>query len=241
MKGQVIRRDYWKISAIYHSTHYNEMMQILCKPKTAVFKGHEKTWRLNNTAGYGSYIIVDDEIKRVTQNDAYLPGYFVFFGTKQEDTDMNGPCQFEFNFKSVISAYQQSRYSTGNVCYKAVGSFVHIRMLYHVVLICLEEDEAYKGYPTITANNTAYFKPPTETEEACVCTNIYFIGKYPRHEHVYLAFYFPDNSIQFTLTSDDGRVQRRGHDYCMKTHSECKQGEYPASIDSAINRWNREE
>ena len=241
VKGQVITRNSWKVPVIYHSTHYNEMSQIIGEPSTAVFKGHVKTWRLSNTPGYGSYVITGDKIKRVTQDDEYLPGYFVFFGTKQEDTDMNGPCQFEFNFRNAIAAYHQSRGNIGTVCYKAVGSFVHVRMLYHVVLVCLEEDEACKSFPTITADSTAYFKPPTETDEACVCVNIYFIGQYSRHEHVNLAFYFPNSQSKFVLSSGTGRLQRRDHGYCVKTHSDCQQGEYPASIDSAANRWNREE
>ena len=237
----MVRRDNWKVSVIYHSTHYNEMAQITGEPKTAIFKGHEKTWRLSNSNGYASYVIIDGKIKRVTQNDEYMPGYFVYFGTKQEDTDINGPCQFGFNFRNAIAAYRESRGGVGTICYKAVGSFVHVRMLYHVVVICLEEDEAYKSSPTINANNTAYFKPPTETDEAHVCINIYFIGKYPRREHVFLAFYFPDSGTKFILTSGDGWLQRRDHGYCVKTHSKCQQGEYPASIDSAANRWNREE
>ena len=241
MKGQVITRNTWNVHKIYHNTHCNEMSQIIFEPGTAVFKGHEKTWRLSNTPGYGSYVISEGKVMRVTQDDAYLPGYFVYFGTRQKDTDMNGPCQFEFNFKSTITAYRESRSGVGTVCYKAVGSFVHNRMLYHFVLICLEEDEAYKSYPSITANNTAYFKPPTEADEASACVNIYFIGKYPRYEHVNLAFYFPDNGSKFILTNSNGRLQRREHKYCVKTHSDCQQGEYPASIDSVSNRWNREE
>lgn len=237
----MVRQEKWKIPLIYHSTHYNEMTQILCGPKTAAFRGYKKTWRLSNTAGFGSYVVTGDTMKRVTPSDDYLPGNLLFFGTKQDDTDKNGPCQFEFNFRSVIAAYQQSRGVTGTICYKAVGSFVHIHMLYHVVLVCFEEDEAYKSFPSITANNTAYFKPPTESDEACVCVNIYFIGEPPRHEHVFLAFYLPDNTPLVTLTSSDGKLRRRDHKYCMKTYSDCQQGEYPASIDSAINRWNREE
>ena len=226
---------------IYHSTHYDKMCQITSEPNAAVFKGHEQPWRLGHSAGFGSYIITDDKTRRVMQTDNYMPGYFVFFGTKQEDTDINGPCQFEFNFRSAIAAYHQSRGNVGTVCYKAVGSFVHVRMLYHLVLICLEEDKAYKLYPTITTNTTAYFKPPTETDEASACVNIYFIGTYSRHEHVYLAFYFPDSQSKFVLSSGDGRLQRRDHGYCVKTYSDCQQGEYPASIDSAARHWNREE
>lgn len=237
----MITRDKWKVPVVYHSTHYNEMTQIICEPNIAVFKGHEKTWRLSNTAAFGSYVIIDGKMKRVTQSDDFLPGYLVFFGTKQEDSDMNGPCQFEFNFRSAIAAYWQSRGSNGTVCYKAVGSIVHVRMLYHIVLICLEEDEAYKSFPTITTTNTAYFKPFTDTDEAFVSVNIYFIGQYPRHEHVYLAFYLPDSQSKFMLSNDDGKLQRREHDYCVKTHSKCQKGEYPSSIDSAVNRWNREE
>ena len=216
------------------------MSQMISEPGTAVFKGHEKTWRLGNSPGYGSYIISDGKMKRVTHEDAYLPGHFVYFGTRQKDTDMNGPCQFEFNFRSTITAYQKNRGGMGTVCYKAFGSFVHNWLLYHFVLICLEEDEAYKSYPTITANSTAYFKPPTEKDEASACVNIYFVGKCVRYEHVYLAFYFPDNGSKFMLTS--GRLQRREHKYCVKTYSKnCQQREYPASIDSIANHWNRRE
>ena len=183
---------------------------MISEPGTAVFKGHEKAWRLGNITWIRQlHHLNDGKMKRVTHDDTYLPGHFVYFGTRQKDTDMNGPCQFEFNFRSTITAYQKNRGGMGTVCYKAFGSFVHNWLLYHFVLICLEEDEAYKSYPTITANSTAYFKPPTEKDEASACINIYFIGQYPRLEHVYLAFYFPDNGSKFMLTSQ-GRQEKLG-------------------------------
>ena len=42
MKGQVIRRDNWKVPVIYHSMHYHEMAQITGEPKTAILKDMRK-------------------------------------------------------------------------------------------------------------------------------------------------------------------------------------------------------
>jgi len=87
-------------------------------------------------------------------------GPFVWFGVDRNGTDNYGPCQFEFDFKGVLNAYQETRGRSNALCYRAGGTLVYIREVCHIVIICCKGDIEFESYPLIDVANTMYFKPP---------------------------------------------------------------------------------
>jgi len=87
-------------------------------------------------------------------------GPFVWFGVDRNGADNYGPCQFEFDFKGVLNAYQETRGRSNALCYRAGGTLVYIREVCHIVIICCKGDTEFETYPLIDVANTMYFKPP---------------------------------------------------------------------------------
>ena len=109
-----------------------------------------------------SYVIedVDDDPKPMTKDEQWPFGPFLWFGTSREEVDDYGPYCFEFQFKSALSKYQQSRGREKALCYRAGGTLVYKQEVAHIVIICCEDDKDYQSYPLIDATSTKYFKPP---------------------------------------------------------------------------------
>ena len=87
-------------------------------------------------------------------------GPFLWFGTSREEVDGYGPYCFEFQFKTALRKYLQSRGRDKTLCYRAGGTLVYKQEVTHVVIICCEDDNEYQSYPLIDATSTKYFKPP---------------------------------------------------------------------------------
>ena len=100
-------------------------------------------------------------------------GPFLWFGTSREEVDGYGPYCFEFQFKTALRKYLQSRGRDKILCYRAGGTLVYKQEVTHVVIICCEDDKEYQSYPFIDATSTKYFKPPFQfakdsTEPLCI-------------------------------------------------------------------------
>ena len=151
------------ITSVYHGTHLDEMRQICHRPGVATFTGRCKQWRLppEHDLDYCSYRIGSNGVlMTMSPGDNKTFGPFVWFGVDRNGAENYGPCQFEFDFKGVLKAYQESRGRSNTLCYRAGGTLVYIREVCHIVIICCNEDTEFETYPLIDAANTTYFKPP---------------------------------------------------------------------------------
>ena len=239
------------LSTVYHGTHLPEMKKICQKPKTAVFKGNMKQWRIMRPAGryterfctYVSETKLNPKPKPLKSDIPFGP--FLWFGTEENETDAYGPCQFQFEFKSTLEAYQRSRGNSRKICYRAGGTLLYQKEVSHVVIVCCEDDYQCQHYPLIIGTNTKYFKPPMKIAAKSGTGNSYTFEdgllvyrdmpprelSYPaiisnnfhnedsrRHEHVVLAFYLPDGKT-IELTNEMGEacdVARKHYEYCMR-------------------------
>ena len=217
-----------------------------------MFNGHMKSWRLLDNESYNeeycSYLVQPKQQPVPMKPNNSTPfGPFVWFGMKRNETDKYGPCQFEFNFASVLKAYQTCRSSQHKICYRAAGTLVYRQEVCHIVMICCLEDEQCRNYPLITGNNTCYFKPPNPLSDTTgPPVDLQFqttINEYQRrHEHVTFALYLP-NSRSLYLSYRDGKIRLTPHNtYCIASRgSEClyKEDHLPISISKLkmIARW----
>ena len=237
-------------SAVFHGTHFEEALEI-CQGKNAIFRGNMKLWRLLDYKSYDqkycSYHVHPGKTPEpMTLNNSIPFGPFVWFGTRRDESDNYGPCQFEFNFTSLLKAYQRCRNNQRNVCYRVAGTLVYKWEVCHIVMICCLDDNEYKGYPLITANNTRYFKPPNSLNDANPLAGLQFetmINEYQqRHEHVTFALYLPNNKGLY-LSYKDGKMRLTPHNtYCiLSRNKECffKDDQLPMSVDKlkVITRW----
>ena len=158
------------VSTICHGTHLEEVKEICTTPNSATFVGREKRWRPGTeyneyeqtySLDYCSYTVEDIRNPMPMTKDRQWPfGPFLWFGTSKSEADNYGPYCFEFNFKSVLKKYLQTRGSDQTLCYRAGGTLVYKQEVTHVVIICCEDDKDYQSYPLIDATSTKYFKPP---------------------------------------------------------------------------------
>ena len=239
-------------SVVFHGTHLREVLDI-CQGENAIFKGCMKQWRLLDHVTYHekycSYLVKTWQ-RPVPMEPHNRPpfGPFVWFGTKRDETDKYGPCQFEFNFTSVLRAYATCRNSEQHrICYRAAGTLVYKQEVCHIVMICCTEDAECQTYPLITANNTCYFKPPNSlSNTGLLPVDLQFqtkINDYQRrHEHFTFALYLPNNR-QLQLSYRDGKIKLTPHNtYCIASRSrECRvrEDELPITIDKlkVMTRW----
>ena len=235
-------------SVVFHGTHPKDVVDI-CQGDYAIFKGKTKQWRLLNNEPYTkdccSYLVQPEQQPvPMEPNNSVTIGPFAWFGTKTDETDKYGPCQFEFNFTSILKAYQICRGSRYTICYRAAGTLVYRREVCHIVMICCLEDEECQNYPLITGNNTRYFKPPNFLSDTGQPIGLHFqttINKYQkRHEHVTLALYLP-NSRSLHLNRSDGKMKMTRHNYCIPSQYKegCVKDPPVISIDkfTIIVRW----
>ena len=264
------------VSTICHGTHLDEIKEICIVPNFARFTGKEKQWRPGKvyskgeqTVGseYCSYIIeeLDKESKPITKQEQWPFGPFLWFGTKNGDAKIYGSYCFDFQLKSVLRQYQQSRGSSCSICYRAGGTLLYREEVTHVVIVCCEDDQDYESYPLIDATNTKYFKPPKIEniksintpskkqklnpwcEDASTQSLEYFVpakvsinaGLKQRHEHVALAFYLP-HDIGLHLTNEDGKlsIMQDHNRYCAKSSGKYKVCQYSKIEESYIHDFN---
>jgi len=238
-------------SLVFHGTHLEEVTEI-CQGNNAIFKGNLKEWRLLHPQLYNkeycSYNAQPGQPPEpMRPNNSLHFGPFVWFGTKKDETDNYGPCQFEFNFMSILNAYHKCRNNQiqYSICYRAAGTLVYKKEVSHIVMICCLEDHEWQDYPLITANSTRYFKPPNPLNNAKPTVDVHFqttINEYQRrHEHVSFALYLPNNRKLY-LSCKDGRIRLTPHKYCVKSRSnQCvrKEDQILISIDKLkmITQW----
>lgn len=240
-------------SVVFHGTHLEEVLNI-CQGSTAIFIGNLKPWRLldyeNYSKKYCSYYVQPGQrpipMKPNNSSPFMTFGPFVWFGTKADETDKYGPCQFEFNFASVLKAYQMCRNSQDRICYRAAGTLVYKLEVCHIVMICCLNDKECQNYPLITANNTQYFKPPSYPSDTVPPNDLHFqttINDYQsRHDHLTFALYIPNNR-GLHLSRNDGKINLTPHNsYCVASRSKkCyfREDQLPISIDKlkVIARW----
>ena len=239
-------------SVVFHGTHLEDVLDI-CQGTNAIFKGYTKQWRLLDNEFYNeeycSYLVkLGQQPVPMKPYNSTPFGPFAWFGTKEDETDKYGPCQFEFNFTSVLRAYQTCRNSEQNrICYRAAGTLVYKQEICHIIMICCVEDAECQTYPLITAKNTCYFKPPNSLSKTgsqpidlLFQTKINVYQK--RHEHVTFALYLPNNR-QLYLSYRDGKIKLTPHNtYCIASRSReciCKDDKLPISIDKLkiLTRW----
>lgn len=240
-------------SVVFHGTHLKEVLHI-CQGSHAIFKGYLKQWRLLDYEDYNeeycSYLVQPGQQPVPIDPDNDIPfGPFAWFGTKRDETDKYGPCQFEFTFASILKAYETCRHNKQHtICYRAAGTLVYKHEVCHIVMICCLEDEECQGYPLITTNNTRYFKPPKSPSDpgsssADVVEFQTTINEYQRrHEHLSFALYLPNNRNLY-LSYRDGKIRLTPHNtYCIASRSsKCvvKEIQLPMSIDKlkTLARW----
>ena len=238
-------------SVVFHGTHLDEVLDI-CQGTNAIFKGNLKQWRLLDDDCYNeeycSYLVRSGKPPEPMKPNNCTPfGPFVWFGTKRDETDKYGPCQFEFNFTSVLRAYQTCRNSEKEICYRVAGTLVYKQEVCHIVMVCCKGDRECQSYPLITNNNTCYFTPPNfPSDNNSTPADSQFqtkINDYQRrHEHVTFALYLPNNRRLY-LSYRDGRMKLTPHNtYCIASRSrEClfKEDQLPISIDQLkiITKW----
>ena len=239
-----------KSSVVFHGTHLDEVLDI-CQGTNAIFKGNLKQWRLLDDECYNeeycSYLVTPGKPPvPMTPTNCTPFGPFVWFGTKRDETDKYGPCQFEFNFTSVLRGYKTCR-NTQEICYRAAGTLVYKQEVCHIVMVCCKEDKECRSYPLITNNNTCYFTPPNSaSDNNSVPADSQFqtkINDYQRrHEHVTFALFLPNNRKLY-LSYRDGRMKLTPHNtYCIASRSrEClfKEDQLLISIDQLkiITKW----
>jgi len=151
------------VTSVYHGTHLDEMRQICHQPGVAKFTDRCKQWRLppQHDPDYCSYRIEPGRVPTLmSPKDNAMFGPFVWFGTDRNGAEKYGPCQFEFDFKGLLKAYQETRGRSNTLCYRAGGTLVYTREVCHIVIICCNEDTDFVTYPLIDTANTMYFKPP---------------------------------------------------------------------------------
>jgi len=220
------------VHSVFHGTHFDKIVNI-CTEEYAFLKPHKKKWRVLDCRDYNkeycSYIISPGQTPEpFTSKGDHIFGPVVWFSTREHETDRYGPCQLEFNFKSVLEAYQRNRGRTHKICYRAAGTMVYDKEISHVVLICSMADREHETLPLITGGNTIYFRPSvkdtanssSELHEAefHVTTNEYCI----RHEHVVFAIYQPRYQ-KLCMSIKDGLLKLTPHKYCVPSKKKkCK-------------------
>ena len=221
------------VHSVFHGTHFDKMTSI-CTEDYAFLKPHKKKWRVLDRKDYNkeycSYTISPGQSPEpFTSKGDHVFGPVVWFSTRQHETDNYGPCQFEFNFNSVLEAYQRNRGRTHKICYRTAGTLVYDKEVSHVVLICCMEDKEHEELPLITGGNTTYFTPPVELDRVNgspklnrvdfqVTTNEYCI----RHEHVAFAIYQPRYQ-KLCISINDGLLRLTPHQYCIPSKKiKCK-------------------
>ena len=238
-------------SVVFHGTHLEEVLDI-CQGNHAIFKGYLKEWRWLDynvyNEEYCSYLVHPGQQPVPIAPNSNIPfGPFAWFGTRQDETDKYGPCQFEFTFASVLKAYEICRNNSQHtICYRAAGTLVYKQEVCHIVMICCLEDKECQSFPLITTNNTRYFKPPQSFCNVGSSGDVEFrktINEYQRrHEHLTFALYLPNNRNLF-LSYRDGKIRLTPHNtYCIASRSsEClvKEDELPMSIDKfkILAKW----
>ena len=244
------------VPTLFHATHYEEMTRI-CDGEQAVFKGNKKQWRQTDNPDKASYLVnhtCNGWEKICPTDDKWLPGNLVWFGTARDEGKVYGPCQFEFNYKRVLQAYQASRGDDHMICYRIGGTLVYQKEVSHVVIVCCSSDECYKTFPLIEEDKTTtrFFTISSNSNLPRISIN-----KYPlydshhkwarRHEHVILAFYLPDDNARLKLANEIGYSELKcvTHDYCVKSKNRkgelgCKFAVDPSLIDNEIStRWDQ--
>ena len=140
------------ILSLFHATRYAEMTRI-CDGQQATFKPGKKPWRQTYNPDKASYLVDYVNNSRtwiLPSDDSCLPGNLVWFGTTKDEGKIYGPCQFEFNYKRVLEAYQTSRGADQKICYKVGGTFIY-------QLEISVANECYKQFPTIEEDKTTKF------------------------------------------------------------------------------------
>lgn len=267
------------VSTVCHGTHLNEVKEICIAPNIASFVGKEKKWRPGTEYSkdeqtfdrqYCSYVVegLGNEPKPMTKHEQWAFGPFLWFGTNTGEADIYGDYCFEFQLKSVLREYQQSRGSKNPICYRVGGTLLYKEEITHAVIICCEDDQDCKSYPLIEAANTKYFNPPKverieppmckkrkldqkcfSTEESKQSSKEIFIPAMAsrntdleknRHEHVALAFYMPHGTT-LQLTNEDGKlcdIVRDHYKYCVKSTGKYKQCQLSQPGTSYIHDFN---
>ena len=244
------------IPTLFHATHYEEMTRI-CDGKQAVFKGNKKQWRETGNPNKASYLVnhTEGSCDRICPlDDQCLPGNLVWFGTAREEGEIYGPCQFSFDYKQVLQAYQASRGVDHMICYRVGGTLVYQKEISHVVIVCCANDDCYKLFPLIEEDKTTtkFFMLSSSSNLPRILINSYPLydsrDKWARrHEHVSLAFYLPDNNACLKLANEVGYsvLKRITHNYCVKSKNRkgepgCKFAVDPSRIDEKISaKWDR--
>ena len=239
------------VPTLFHATHYAEIVQI-CDGEQAVLKGRNKPWRDTSNPDKGSYLVDYRDNSRqwiFSSNNDSLPGNLVWFGTSRDEGKIYGPCQFEFNYKRVLQAYQVSRGVDQKICYKVGGTLIYQQEVSHVVIVCCEADECYKQFPTIQEDKkTTKFFVLSRSK-----SNLprILINEYPRydssdiwskrHEHVILAFHLPSDDAPLKLANEVkySELKQIPHTYCMKSKGECEYAVNPSLVDNKVAKWDR--
>ena len=232
------------VPTLFHATHYEEMTRI-CDGEQAVFKGNKKQWRQTDNPDKASYLVdhtCNGWEKIYPSDDKWLPGNLVWFGTARDEGKVYGPCQFEFNYKRVLQAYQASRGDVHMICYRVGGTLVYQKEISHVVIVCCSSDDCYKTFPLIEEDKitTRFFTISSNSNLPRISINEY-LDSY-RHEHVIFAFYLPDGNGCLRLANEVGysELKQIPHDYCVKSKGGCEYFVDPSCVDEEIDtKWNK--
>ena len=244
------------VPTLFHATHYEEMTRI-CDGEQAVFKGNKKQWRDTDNPDKGSYLVNHTDTSRDSihpLDNKCFPGNLVWFGTARNEGKVYGPCQFEFNYKRVLQAYQVSRGVNHKICYRVGGTLVYQKEISHAVIVCCTTDDCYKLFPLIEEDKatTKFFTLSSNSNLPRILINEYPLydssDKWARrHEHVILAFYLPDDNTRLKLANEVGysELKHIPHDFCVKSKNRrgelgCKFAVDPSIIDEEIStKWDQ--
>jgi len=235
------------VPTLFHATHLKEMTEI-CAGKQAIFKGNKKSWRTTCDPTKASYLVDyrDNSRKQIyPSDDSCLPGDLVWFGTARDEGKIYSPCQFEFNYKRVLQAYQLSRGSDHKICYKAGGTLVYQKEVSHVVVVCSTTDKCYEPFPYIEEGSTTtkFFTLSNKYNLPRILINQYPNNSKSRHEHVILAFYLP-SGMHLVLANEMNYAELKHipHNYCLKSdkkNENCPDTNSESDIDKEIEvKWN---
>ena len=236
------------VPTLFHSTHYKEMSEI-CNGKQAVFKGNKKQWSTDNPHKASQLVDHTDNSKRQMYNsnsskDDCLPGNLVWFGTSRGKGGIFGPCQFEFNYRRVLQAYQVSRGVDHMICYRVGGTLVYQNEICHVVIVCCANDDCYKTFPVIEEDKsiTKFYMLSSNSNLPRIQINEYPGSDRGRDEHVVLVFYLPDDNISLEVANEVGYSELTWvpHNRCVKSKSSCEFAVSPSVIDKEIDaKWKQ--